>query len=164
MAYRLRAFHELVRNLIEGAWVRFVQKLNADKPCSTTDLGTFLFGEERAGLEAYRPILLDVQEGTCLYSRNPLSGNRSNRPGGRVRLERLDRIGPLAEGPDIVPSRDELLARPGAEDAAATPVARLRPPGLILVAGASVAVELSRAVVSRNRTYARAWAREALEK
>jgi hypothetical protein len=55
VAYRLRAFHELVRNLIEGAWVRFVQRVNADKPGSATDLGTVLFGEGRAGLEAIEP-------------------------------------------------------------------------------------------------------------
>jgi 5-methylcytosine-specific restriction endonuclease McrA len=63
----------LVRDLIEGAWVRFVQKINANKLGSATDLGTFLFGEERASLDAYRPILLDVQEGICLYCRKPLS-------------------------------------------------------------------------------------------
>jgi 5-methylcytosine-specific restriction endonuclease McrA len=67
VAYCLRAFYKLIRDLIEGAWVRFAQKVNANKLGSATDLGTFLFGEERACLEAYRPILLDVQRGTCLY-------------------------------------------------------------------------------------------------
>jgi 5-methylcytosine-specific restriction endonuclease McrA len=67
VAYCLRAFYELIRDLIEGAWVRFVQKVNASRLGSVTDLGTFLFGEERATLEAYRPILMDVQQGTCLY-------------------------------------------------------------------------------------------------
>src|SRR4029079_3453552 len=38
-----------------------------------TDLGTFLFGQERAGLDVYRPILLDVQRGTCLYCGKQLS-------------------------------------------------------------------------------------------
>lgn len=74
VAFCFRAFYELVRDLIEGAWVRFVQKVNTGKLGSATDLGTFLFGEERASLEAYRPILLDVQKGTCLYCRKPLSG------------------------------------------------------------------------------------------
>lgn len=73
VAYCLRAFYELVRDLIEGAWVRFVQKLNGGKLGGVTDLGTFLFGEERANLEAYRPILMDVQKGVCLYCRKPLS-------------------------------------------------------------------------------------------
>ena len=35
-------------------------------------LGTFLFGNERASLEAYRPILMDVQKGDCLYCGKPL--------------------------------------------------------------------------------------------
>ena len=59
--------------MIEGAWVRFVQKVNASKLGNITDLGTFLFGEERASLDAYRPILLDVQKGVCLYCQKPLS-------------------------------------------------------------------------------------------
>lgn len=50
IAYCFRAFYELVRDLIEGAWVRFVQKLNANKLGNVTDLGTFLFGEERSSL------------------------------------------------------------------------------------------------------------------
>ena len=74
VAYCFRAFYELVRDLIEGAWVRFVQKVNDPRLGTATDLGTFLFGEERAGLDAYRPILLDVQRGVCLYCRKPLSG------------------------------------------------------------------------------------------
>lgn len=73
VAFCFRAFYELVRDLIEGAWVRFVQKINANKLGSATDLGTFLFGEERASLDAYRPILLDVQKGVCIYCRKPLS-------------------------------------------------------------------------------------------
>jgi hypothetical protein len=73
VAYCLRAFYELVRDLIEGAWVRFVQRLNANRLGHAPDLGTFLFGEERACLDAYRPILLDVQKGVCLYCRKPLS-------------------------------------------------------------------------------------------
>ena len=44
IAYCFRTFYELVRDLIEGAWVRFVQKLNARKFGNLPDLGTFLFG------------------------------------------------------------------------------------------------------------------------
>jgi 5-methylcytosine-specific restriction endonuclease McrA len=68
-----RAFYELIRDLIQGAWVRFVQRLNANRLGSVTDLGTFLFGQERASLDVYRPILREVQEGACLYCRRPLS-------------------------------------------------------------------------------------------
>jgi 5-methylcytosine-specific restriction endonuclease McrA len=73
VAYCLRAFYELIRDLIEGAWVRFVQKVNAGRLGGVTDLGSFLFGEERASLDAYRPILMDVQKGVCLYCGGKLS-------------------------------------------------------------------------------------------
>jgi 5-methylcytosine-specific restriction endonuclease McrA len=73
VAYCFRAFYELVRDLIEGAWVRFVHKVNVNKLGNVTDLGAFLFGQERTSLDAYRPILLDVQKGVCLYCQKPLS-------------------------------------------------------------------------------------------
>jgi hypothetical protein len=72
VAYCLRNFYELLRDLIEGAWVRFVQKLNAENLGSLSDLGTFLFGQARSSLDAYRPILFDVQKGVCLYCQKPL--------------------------------------------------------------------------------------------
>jgi 5-methylcytosine-specific restriction endonuclease McrA len=53
--------------------VRFVQKVNAGRLGGVTDLGSFLFGEERASLDAYRPILMDVQKGVCLYCGGKLS-------------------------------------------------------------------------------------------
>jgi len=74
VAYCLRAFYELIRNLIEGAWVRFVQKANFGRLGNVTDLTTFLFGRERTSLDAYRPILFDAQEGLCLYCRKSLVG------------------------------------------------------------------------------------------
>jgi 5-methylcytosine-specific restriction endonuclease McrA len=73
VAYCLRAFYGLLRDLIQGAWVRFVQKLNATRLGSVADLGTFLFGQERTSLDVYRPILVDVQHGTCLYCQKKLS-------------------------------------------------------------------------------------------
>ena len=73
VAFCFRAFHALIRDLIEAAWVRFVQTVNAPALGNATDLGTFLFGQERANLDAYRPILLDVQKGACLYCRKPLA-------------------------------------------------------------------------------------------
>ena len=67
VAYCLRAFYELLRDLIQGAWVRFIQKVNAAKLGNVIDLGTFLFGQDRSNLEVYRPILRDVQRGECFY-------------------------------------------------------------------------------------------------
>src|SRR2546429_642776 len=56
-----------------AARVRFGQKINANKLGNVTDLGTFRFGQERASLDAYRSILMDVQRGICLYCQKPLS-------------------------------------------------------------------------------------------
>jgi 5-methylcytosine-specific restriction endonuclease McrA len=75
VAYCLRAFYELLRDLIQGAWVRFVQRLNANNIGNVTDLGMFLFGHERASLDAYRSIFTDIQKGNCLYCRKPLPRN-----------------------------------------------------------------------------------------
>jgi hypothetical protein len=72
VAFCFRAFYGLIRDLIQGAWVRFVQKLNVNELGNLTDLGSFLFGRERAVLESYRPILLDVQGGRCFYCRKDL--------------------------------------------------------------------------------------------
>jgi len=74
VAFCFRAFYGLIRDLIQGAWVRFVQKLNADRLGNLTDLGTFLFGRERNTLDSYRPILFDVQRGRCFYCRSDLRG------------------------------------------------------------------------------------------
>ncbi len=68
--------------------MRFVQRLNAGSLGNSPDLGTFLFGQARASLEAYRPILLDVQGGDCLYCRKPLS-----------RLAQVDHFIPWARYP-----------------------------------------------------------------
>lgn len=73
VTYCLRAFYELLRDLIQGAWVRFVQKLNAVRLGNLTDLSTFLFGQERNALDQYRAPLLEIQAGDCFYCRKPLT-------------------------------------------------------------------------------------------
>lgn len=72
VSFCFRAFYGLLRDLIQGAWVRFVQRLNLGKLGTLTDLGSFLFGHERNVLEAYRHILLDVQAGRCFYCHQDL--------------------------------------------------------------------------------------------
>lgn len=72
IAYCLRAFHGLLRDLIQGAWVRFVRKLNTVQLGSITDVSSFLFDRDRGNLEVYRPILRDVQRGQCFYCHQPL--------------------------------------------------------------------------------------------
>jgi hypothetical protein len=75
VAFCFRAFHGLLRDLIRGAWVRKVQELNANNLGDLTDLGTFLFDQERSSLEVYKPILLDFQERKCFYCHDDLRGS-----------------------------------------------------------------------------------------
>jgi RNA polymerase sigma factor (TIGR02999 family) len=107
-----------------------------------------------AAAEAMRRILVESAR----------SRRRLKRGGGRVRLELLDQVGSLAEDPDLLLSLDELLARLGAEDAAAAGVAHLHLFGGLSVEEAGDVLGLSRPVAYRNWKYARAWLREALEK
>ncbi len=62
-----RQFHGLITDLVRGAWVRYVRRLNQDVLGSPADLDQFLFGSERASLETYLPILREVQESRCFY-------------------------------------------------------------------------------------------------
>ena len=75
IAFCFRAFYGLIRDLIQGAWVRFVQKLNANNLGDLTDLGSFLFDQGRSSLDAYRTILVDVQERQCFYCGKDLGQN-----------------------------------------------------------------------------------------
>jgi 5-methylcytosine-specific restriction endonuclease McrA len=67
VAYCFRKFHGLISDLVRGAWVRFVRQQNMDILGETADLNEFLFGSERASLAAIRPVLMEVQSGSCFY-------------------------------------------------------------------------------------------------
>ncbi len=72
IAYCFRKFHGLISDLGRGAWVKFVRQQNLDVLGETADLNEFLFGSERANLAAVRPMLMDLQHGTCFYCRSAL--------------------------------------------------------------------------------------------
>ncbi len=74
IAFCFRAFYPFMRDLIQGAWVRFVQKINSNDLGPVTDLGSFLFDRERASLEPYRQLLVDMQSDQCFYCRRDLKG------------------------------------------------------------------------------------------
>jgi len=67
VAYCFRKFHSLTTDLVRGAWVRFVRQQNMEILGETADLDEFLFGSDRTSLAAVRPVLMDVQRGTCFY-------------------------------------------------------------------------------------------------
>ncbi len=72
VAYCLRRFYGILRNLVEGAWINYVRSLNGPVLGHGVDVGEFLFGAERAALEVYRPVLQDVQKDVCFYCRNSM--------------------------------------------------------------------------------------------
>ena len=63
----VRRFHELVTDLVRGAWLRYVRRFNGQVLGEPNDLDQFLFGAERAPLDKYLPILREVQEARCFY-------------------------------------------------------------------------------------------------
>jgi hypothetical protein len=72
VAYCLRSFHRIIVDLVEGAWLNYVRKTNSGGAGTLTDLGSFLFGCERAALTVYRDVLVDVQKDTCFYCHKPM--------------------------------------------------------------------------------------------
>ncbi len=74
VAFRLRRFHELISELVRGAWVSYVREQNTMVLGTNTDLGEFLFGSERSDLSAVRPILVNLQSDSCFYCQTPFRG------------------------------------------------------------------------------------------
>jgi len=72
VAYCLRSFHRIIVDLVEGAWLNYVRRTNSGRAGTLTDLGSFLFGCERAALAAYRGVLIDVQKDICFYCHKPM--------------------------------------------------------------------------------------------
>jgi 5-methylcytosine-specific restriction endonuclease McrA len=77
VAFCFRRFYGLVRNIVQGAWVRFVRNLRGNHALlgEGQDLAEFLFGSQRVPLDVYRPILREVQSGSCFYCAKKLSDN-----------------------------------------------------------------------------------------
>jgi len=74
----LRRFYDLVTDLVRGAWVRYARRYNADVLGSPTDLDEFLFGSERAVLQAYVPLLREVQESRCFYCEREMTSEQAH--------------------------------------------------------------------------------------
>lgn len=74
----LRQFYPLLCVLIESRWTRFVEDCNKSLRGHAL-LVEHLFGAERSNLRAVVGEMLDLQEGRCFYSSEPLkSKNRKN--------------------------------------------------------------------------------------
>ncbi len=66
----LRIYYEMIRNMIEGAWIMYLRKINQQVLGEATDLREFLFGAERAAYDDLKPALMDLQQGYCFYCHN----------------------------------------------------------------------------------------------
>jgi len=72
--FNFRNHYDLIRNLVQGAWLRHVRRLNL--AClGEADLDEFLFGSERTVCSGLRDILRDVQEGRCFYCNRIIRDN-----------------------------------------------------------------------------------------
>jgi hypothetical protein len=75
--YCFRRFRELIGDMSEGAWVRFVRRLPGNRPLlgDAQDLREFLFGADRSSLGSARELLREYEADRCFYC------------GGRIRGE-----------------------------------------------------------------------------
>ena len=72
--YCLRQFYTLISDLVQTAWVRFIQRVPRNNIAlgQTRDLRDFLFGSDRTTLTRYARILTDYQNGRCFYCDGPM--------------------------------------------------------------------------------------------
>lgn len=71
--FNLRRHYELVRGLVQAAWLRHVRRMNV-AVLGEVDLDEFLFGSERSTWPGLRQILQEVQSDTCLYCGGRVGG------------------------------------------------------------------------------------------
>jgi hypothetical protein len=74
--YCLRRFRDLIGDMAETAWVRFVRRLSLNHGLlgGGPDLREFLFGSDRTALGAARDLLLEVEGNRCFYCAGVIRG------------------------------------------------------------------------------------------
>jgi hypothetical protein len=74
--YCLRRFRDLIGDMAESAWVRFVRHLPRNRALlgDGADLAEFLFGSDRTTLGAVRDLLLEVEGKRCFYCGGAIRG------------------------------------------------------------------------------------------
>lgn len=67
--YCFRKFHTLIEDLVQTAWVRFIQRLPRNQPAlgQVRDLRDFLFGSDRVALKRFGRVLRQQQHDRCFY-------------------------------------------------------------------------------------------------
>lgn len=71
VVFCFRRFYDLIRNLVQSAWIRHVRMLNIEI-IGESDLAEFLFGSERSVLPGLRAMLRDIQANECFYCNTQL--------------------------------------------------------------------------------------------
>jgi len=76
VAWLFRKHHGLVRDLVEVAWIRFIQSLprNAEVLGRGQELGQFLFGTDRETLARVAGVLREVDGARCFYCERTIEG------------------------------------------------------------------------------------------
>ena len=74
VAFHLRRYQPLIQQLARSGWVAHIRsnRLNAPLLGHRDDLETFMFGTERAQLQAVAEHLADIQQSRCFYCRRPI--------------------------------------------------------------------------------------------
>ena len=69
-----RQFYTLISDLVQTAWVRFVQRVPRNQAAfgQIPELRDFLFGSDRSGLARFAKVLADLQNGRCFYCDRPM--------------------------------------------------------------------------------------------
>jgi len=77
--YCLRRFRDLIGDMAETAWVRFVRRLPRNEALigEGPDLRDFLFGSDRGALATVRDLLLEVDGNRCFYCDGRIRGEPS---------------------------------------------------------------------------------------
>jgi hypothetical protein len=71
--YCFRVFHAVLCGLFRSAWAEYLRGNNRQELGSASDLQEFLFGQERAALQQFVPILRDLQSNQCFYCQRRLA-------------------------------------------------------------------------------------------
>jgi hypothetical protein len=72
VAFCLRRFYGLLRDMIEARWIDYLRRANRAVIGETSELRGFLFGSTRANLDVLKDPLMEEQQGRCFYCQRRL--------------------------------------------------------------------------------------------
>ena len=78
IAFCFRKHYGMVSDMVKGAWLRRVRRINLEVLGDQADLNEFLFGSERANLKEVGAIITEFQAGACFYCHRQLKGESAH--------------------------------------------------------------------------------------